>query len=43
MESEEASAYPMQEVWVPNETWQTFIANALIMHVNPALASGFAS
>ncbi len=28
-ESEEASAHPMQEVWVPNETWQTFIRDAL--------------
>ncbi|MFZ3087797.1 MAG: protein tyrosine phosphatase family protein [Methylotenera sp.] len=28
-ESEEASSHPMQEVWVPNETWQAFIRNAL--------------
>jgi protein tyrosine phosphatase (PTP) superfamily phosphohydrolase (DUF442 family) len=36
-ESEEASVHPMQEVWVPNETWQTFIDNALNMHSNHAL------
>jgi len=35
LESEEASVYPMQEIWAPNETWQTFIRNALSMHVNP--------
>ena len=28
-ESEEASAYPMQKIWAPNETWQAFIRNAL--------------
>lgn len=28
-ESEETSAHPMQEVWVPNETWQAFIHNAV--------------
>jgi protein tyrosine phosphatase (PTP) superfamily phosphohydrolase (DUF442 family) len=31
-ESEEASAHPMREVWVPNEIWQTFIHNALSAH-----------
>ncbi|MGA7750590.1 MAG: protein tyrosine phosphatase family protein [Gallionella sp.] len=30
-ESEEASVHPMQEVWVPNETWQEFIRNAMSM------------
>ena len=35
-ESEEASAHPMREVWVPNEIWQTFIRDALSMHSNPA-------
>lgn len=28
-ESEEASIHPMQEVWIPNDTWRTFIRNAL--------------
>lgn len=28
-ESEEASTYPMRDIWVPNETWQAFIHNAL--------------
>lgn len=28
-ESEEASAHPMQKVWIPNDTWQAFIHNAL--------------
>lgn len=37
LESEEASVHPMPEVWVPNETWQTFIHDALNMHSNPAL------
>lgn len=37
LESEEASVHPMQEVWVPNETWQTFIGNALNMYSNPTL------
>jgi protein tyrosine phosphatase (PTP) superfamily phosphohydrolase (DUF442 family) len=27
-ESEEAAAHPMQEVWVPNETWHAFIRDA---------------
>ena len=36
-ESEEASVHPMQEVWVPNETWQAFIRNALSVHRDPAL------
>ncbi|MFA6053494.1 MAG: protein tyrosine phosphatase family protein [Methylobacter sp.] len=39
-ESEEASAHPMQEVWVPNETWQAFIRNALNAHSNPAFERG---
>jgi len=34
-ESEEASVHPMRKVWVPNETWQVFIRNALSMHINP--------
>jgi protein tyrosine phosphatase (PTP) superfamily phosphohydrolase (DUF442 family) len=28
-ESEEASTHPMQKVWIPNDTWQAFIRNAL--------------
>jgi protein tyrosine phosphatase (PTP) superfamily phosphohydrolase (DUF442 family) len=28
-ESEETAVHPMQEVWVPNETWQAFIDNAV--------------
>jgi protein tyrosine phosphatase (PTP) superfamily phosphohydrolase (DUF442 family) len=28
-ESEETSVHPMQEIWIPNDTWQTFIRNAL--------------
>jgi hypothetical protein len=28
-ESEEKAAFPMREVWKPNETWQAFIQNAL--------------
>lgn len=28
-ESEEASVHPMQEVWVPNETWQVFIRDSM--------------
>jgi protein tyrosine phosphatase (PTP) superfamily phosphohydrolase (DUF442 family) len=35
-ESEEASVHPMQEVWVPNETWQAFIHSALSMRCDPA-------
>ena len=27
--SEEGSAHPMREIWMPNETWQTFIRDAL--------------
>ena len=27
-ESEEAAAHPMREIWVPNETWQSFIEDA---------------
>ncbi|MCQ8119491.1 protein tyrosine phosphatase family protein [Methylomonas rosea] len=41
LESEESSAHPMKEVWVPNEIWQTFIRDALRMHTNPALKSSF--
>ena len=26
-ESEEASSYPMREVWVPNEIWRAFLQN----------------
>jgi len=37
MESEETSVHPMQEVWEPNETWQTFIRNALRMHSSAPL------
>lgn len=36
-ESEEAASHPMQEVWVPNETWQAFINNALKVHSNHSL------
>ncbi len=35
-ESEEASAHPMQEVWVPNDTWQAFIRKALSEYPDPA-------
>ena len=35
-ESEEASAHPMQKVWVPNETWQAFIRSALSVRSIPA-------
>lgn len=28
-ESDGAAAHPMQEVWVPNEIWKTFIRNAV--------------
>src|SRR5689334_16191413 len=28
-EPEEAASHPMREVWAPNETWQTFIDDAL--------------
>lgn len=35
-ESEEMAAYPMQAVWVPNDTWRAFIQSALCMPVNPA-------
>ena len=35
-ESEEASTYPMQDIWVPNETWQAFILKALSACPNPA-------
>jgi protein tyrosine phosphatase (PTP) superfamily phosphohydrolase (DUF442 family) len=31
-ESEEASVHPMQDVWAPNETWQTFIRHALSLY-----------
>jgi len=34
-ESEEVAVHPMQEVWVPNETWQTFIRDAVSAY--PAL------
>lgn len=30
--SEEDAMYPMREVWVPNETWQAFVRNALSPH-----------
>ncbi len=36
-ESEAVAIHPMQEVWVPNETWQAFIRSALS---NPAFESG---
>jgi len=36
-ESEEASIHPQQEVWVPNETWQAFIRNALSGGTNTVL------
>src|ERR1035437_28826 len=39
-EDEVASGYPMREVWVPNETWQAFIHNALSMHSRYVDASG---
>lgn len=29
---DEDALHPMREVWVPNETWQAFIHNALSMH-----------
>lgn len=35
-ESEEASAHPMRDVWVPNETWQAFIRDALSSYSNLA-------
>lgn len=35
-ESEDVSVHPMQAVWVPNETWQTFIRDALSAYSNPA-------
>jgi protein tyrosine phosphatase (PTP) superfamily phosphohydrolase (DUF442 family) len=35
-ESEDVSLHPMQEVWVPNETWQAFIRDALSAYSNPA-------
>ena len=28
-DKEDAAAFPMREVWVPNETWQAFIRSAL--------------
>ncbi|NOT85051.1 MAG: phosphotyrosine protein phosphatase [Methylococcaceae bacterium] len=28
-ECDEAASYPMKQVWVPNETWQSFINQAL--------------
>jgi protein tyrosine phosphatase (PTP) superfamily phosphohydrolase (DUF442 family) len=28
-DTEDAAAFPMREVWVPNETWQAFIRSAL--------------
>lgn len=33
---EEEASHPMREVWVPNETWQTFICNAISTHASPA-------
>lgn len=35
-ENEEASKFPMQSIWVPNETWQSFILKALSAHPTPA-------
>jgi len=35
-ESEDVSVHPMQEVWIPNETWQAFIRDALSAYSNPA-------
>jgi protein tyrosine phosphatase (PTP) superfamily phosphohydrolase (DUF442 family) len=35
-ESEEDSAHPMREVWVPNEIWQAFIRDALGVQAPPA-------
>jgi len=35
-ESEEVAVHPMQEIWVPNETWQAFIHSALGMRANTA-------
>jgi protein tyrosine phosphatase (PTP) superfamily phosphohydrolase (DUF442 family) len=31
-EEDEAAVHPMREVWVPNETWRTFIDVALAEH-----------
>ena len=31
-ESEQTAVHPMQEVWLPDQTWQTFIQNALDMY-----------
>jgi protein tyrosine phosphatase (PTP) superfamily phosphohydrolase (DUF442 family) len=31
-ESEDAAVHPMREVWVPNETWQAFIRDAISSH-----------
>lgn len=38
-ENEEASVHPMQDIWVPNETWQAFIGNALSNLSIPAFES----
>jgi protein tyrosine phosphatase (PTP) superfamily phosphohydrolase (DUF442 family) len=35
-ESDDAAAHPMREIWVPNETWQAFIHDALAEHAPPA-------
>jgi protein tyrosine phosphatase (PTP) superfamily phosphohydrolase (DUF442 family) len=37
-QSEEAAVHPMQEVWVPNETWQAFIRSSLATLSRPAFA-----
>ncbi|MGA8862321.1 MAG: protein tyrosine phosphatase family protein [Gallionella sp.] len=34
---DEDALHPMQAVWVPNETWQAFIRNAISTHASPAL------
>lgn len=36
-ESEEASSFPMQAVWHPNETWQSFINEVCKMYSNPSV------
>lgn len=35
-EGEAASSHPMQEVWVPNTIWQTFIQDVLSRRTDPA-------
>ncbi|MEQ1537256.1 MAG: protein tyrosine phosphatase family protein [Burkholderiaceae bacterium] len=35
-ECDEIAVHPMQEVWVPNETWKTFIHRALCVRSNTA-------